>query len=717
MHAGRTTKPIPREVQYLVPDRVLFMSFRETSMRWLGRTALLLLLIANAAVAQVRESIEVHLVEVPVTVVDRSGHAVRGLTRANFEVLDHGIRREISSFDAIDFAAEGMSRKISPLNPAARRSFLLLFDLSFSSPAGVTKAQDAARKFISRGLQQRDLAAVGTIDVNRGFRLVTAFTTDRTLLAAAIASPRHFVSSDPLQIAGTGNLDAGPQKGVTQERAAGPAPDDLAADIARLDRRVNDTYNRSRVERQMQLLGGMARALRRLAGRKQVIFLSEGFDPRLVQGRDARSSSESVEEDHQITMGQIWRVDSDARYGNSTSLAILQEMARAFRDSDVVLHGVDIQGVRVQNDQAGSRVNSNDALHLLSRPTGGEVFKNSNDINGDLESMLRRQEVVYVLGFTVSAANDGRFHDLSVRLAGVPGGQVFHRAGYFDDGAETALERSLTNAEIILNDIPQSGLRIASLAASFPAPGHRGLVPVVVDIRGADLLRPETPSPLSADLYVYAFDEEGIVRDRMFQHIDLDAVRLGDKLRKTGVKYYATLSLPAGRYGIKTLVRLSDDRRGYTRTDVEVFGVDDVAVLPPLFMDDPGQWVLIRGAMHDGGAPYPFHINGQPFMPSANAELIDGQPRDFALFVLNAGADEVAWETVVTDGAGRTQKPTPVLMKQLQAPSMTKMVFRYAAQGMVAGPGKMDVLVHRKGSSDERRSSVALLVKTRGETP
>ena len=672
--------------------------------------------MAPAGLAQVKESIEVHLVEIPVTVVDRSGHAVRGLTRENFEIIDHGTHRDISSFDSIDFAAEASAGKVSPLNPAARRSFLLLFDLSFSSPAGVAKAQEAARKFIARGLQRRDLGAVGTIDVNRGFRLVTGFTTDRTLLAAAIASPRHFVASDPLQIAGTGNLEAATDRNMNQEPASGRASEDLNADVARYDRQINDMYSRSRVERQMQLLGGMARTLRRLPGRKQVIFLSEGFDPRLVSGRDARSISESAEEDLQITSGQLWRVDSDARYGNTTSLTFLQEMARAFRDSDVVLHGVDIQGVRVQNDQAGSRINSNDALHLLSRPTGGEVFKNSNDINGDLESMLHRQEVVYVLGFAVPAASDGRFHELSIRLTGVPGGRAFHRVGYFDDGAETALERSLTNAEIILNDIPQAGLGVASLAASFPAPRHRGLVPLIVEIDGAGLLA-GAPAALSVELYVYAFDEEGVVRDRIFQRIDLDTVRLRDRLRRNGVKYYATLSLPAGKYEVKTLVRLSDNRAGYSRSDVEVSGNDDVSLLPPLFLDDPRDWVLVRGILHDGGAPYPFQIDGEPFMPGAKARLVEGQPRDFALFVLNASADELSFETAVTDGAGRTLADAPLLVRQLQAETLAKMVFRFTGRGMMTGTGRMDVTIRKKGSSDQRKSSVALLVRNKGEAP
>lgn len=678
--------------------------------------ALLLLLIAVATSAQVHETVEVHLVEVPVTVVDRSGHALRGLTRENFRLFDQGAPRPITSFDSIDFAAEDGRRKISPLNPAARRSFLLLFDLSFTSPAGLRKAQEAARKFLASGLQGRDLAAVATIDVDRGFRLLTSFTTDRTLLAAAVATPRHFVSSDPLQIAGTDSLEVARESTVTQEPASGRADDSLL-DVARQDRRLNDLYNRSRVERQLQLLGAMARTLRRVAGRKQVLLLSEGFDPRLVRGRDARSIAESAEDDVQITHGQIWRVDSDARYGNSTSISLLQEMARAFRNSDVVLHAVDIQGLRVQNDQSGARVNSNDALHLLSRPTGGEVFKNSNDLNAALDSMLRRQDVVYVLGFTAPATNDGRFHELRVQLAGVSGAHLSHRAGYFDDGAETALERSLTDAEIIVNDIPQPGLDVASLAVAFPAAGQRATVPVIVELSGPDLLRLTPASSMPVDFFVYAFDDEGIVRDRCLQHLTLDTARIADRLRQGGVKFYATLSLPAGKYAVKTLVRLGDHRRGYVRSDVEVSGDDEVTLLPPLFLDDPRPWILVRGPMHDGGAPYPFHLSGEPFMPSARGHLIEGQAREFALFVLNATVDELTWETFVTDAAGRHVPVTPILVRQLQGETMTKMLFRYPAQSIAGLANRMELVVHKKGSTEERRSSVALTVGAHGESP
>ena len=66
------------------------------------RFGMALLFIAASASAQMKESITVSYVEVPVTVVDRSGNAVRGLTKANFEIVDEGTKRTITGFEATD---------------------------------------------------------------------------------------------------------------------------------------------------------------------------------------------------------------------------------------------------------------------------------------------------------------------------------------------------------------------------------------------------------------------------------------------------------------------------------------------------------------------------------------------------------------------------------------------------------------------------------------
>jgi len=681
----------------------------------------LALAVAGASIVvaeppKLSETMNVHLVEVPVTVVDRDGNPIRDLTKADFEIVDQGKVREVTTFDRVDFASHESLQKMSPLNPAARRSFLLLFDMTFSSPVGRTKAQEAARAFIVKTLTRRDLAAVGTMDVDRGFHLLTSFTTDRTALVQAVASPRSFISGDPLQLGGADTFTSLMPELKTTNSGSTQGTDaalETIKDIARLDKRLNDSYNRTRAEKEMIMLGGLARTLRAVPGQKQVILLSEGFDARLVQGRDARASAEVSDDMIASTLGQTWKVDFDDRFGSSTSMSLLERMARYFRGSDVILHSIDIQGVRVQNDlREGATINSNEGLYLLAHTTGGTVFKNSNDLAHDFDKLMRQQEVVYVLGFRASSTTPGKFHDIKVRVKGVPvGAKVTARAGYYEGGAENAVERTLTNAEVIMNDIPEDEVHIATLVAPMPGKSN-GLVPVIVEINGDDLARgagAKSPT-VAADVYVYAFDDEGIVRDRVFQRLTVDTSKTAETLKSSGVKYYGTLSLPAGRYAIKALVRLPEsERKGFARTDVVVPGADDVAVLPPLFSDNPGQWLMVKGAIHGSEGPYPFQINGEPFMPSAVVRVRSGQPRQFAVFVYNATADEMTWEATLTDPAG-TRLTAPKLVRQLQGDFVTKLLFQYDSAGVVPGNATLDITIHKKGSSDARHASVPLVV-------
>src|SRR6266581_3410739 len=170
-------------------------------MRSLTRFALLLF-VAGVAAGQVKESITVSYVEVPVTVVDRSGNPVRGLTAANFEVVDEGKKRDVAGFDTVDFSSAESVKAVSPLNPVARRNFLLVFDLTFSSPTSATRAQDAARTFVTKMAGRQDRIGVATVDVAHGFRLLTSFTSDRKLVDAAVSNPQNFRANDPLQLAG-----------------------------------------------------------------------------------------------------------------------------------------------------------------------------------------------------------------------------------------------------------------------------------------------------------------------------------------------------------------------------------------------------------------------------------------------------------------------------------------------------------------------------------
>src|SRR5258706_10586175 len=97
------------------------------------RRALLFLaasLIAVTALAQ--PATTTVNVAFPVTVVNAAGNPVRGLTAANFALYDEKKKQLITSPEAANSALDATASAIAPVNPAARRPFVLLFALRFT---------------------------------------------------------------------------------------------------------------------------------------------------------------------------------------------------------------------------------------------------------------------------------------------------------------------------------------------------------------------------------------------------------------------------------------------------------------------------------------------------------------------------------------------------------------------------------------------------------
>jgi len=589
----------------------------------------------------------------PVSVADASGRPVRGLSAANFSLYDEKRKQPITSFDVVDFTTDTSASALTPINPAARRSFVLLFDLGNTSARSMPRAQDAARRFLAEIAGPRDLVAVATVHPDHGFRFVTAFTTDRQLVASAISNPAAFRSSDPLRL---GSEPAGVVvPGSDPQTAAG----------------ANESQTRKQIEREIDSISNLARSLRMMPGRKQVIFLSEGFDAHLLQSADANAKEQ-----------------------------IVDRMTDDFRVSDVVLHAVDVRESEASAGGIGS------SLFLLARPTGGEVFQSTNDPHGEFARILHQQEVVYVLGFHLSDFSPGSFHNVSVRLVNAPdSARVSHAAGYFERGRATPVERSLTNAQIIVNDLPQHDLRLNLLAVPFPPSpaGKPAQVPVVIDINGSDLLRETSSTIGGADVFVYAFDSNGVVRDRLYDCLTVEVAKAGEKVRRTGIRYYGTLMLPPGRYAIKALIRTGDtdrgaveatEKRGFGRVNVTVPAEGQTAILPPIPIDEDGKWLTVHGLRRADG-DYPFEYGGRTFYPTATLDTTSG-PRKAAVFIFGANRADLTFET----------RPQTKVLGVTEGNGVTKVVLQI---DKAAGASALDVTVFKKGIAAGQRTSVPLM--------
>src|SRR5947207_72737 len=133
------------------------------------------------------ETTEVVVVEVPVQVI-KDGEPVRGLTADNFEVYDGRKKQKVTGFEALDlYGAAAAQRQPAPtaVPAAARRHFLMIFDLSFAEPKSILKARDAAKTLV-KGLHPTDMVAVSTYAATKGPQLVLGFTSDRRQIGAAI---------------------------------------------------------------------------------------------------------------------------------------------------------------------------------------------------------------------------------------------------------------------------------------------------------------------------------------------------------------------------------------------------------------------------------------------------------------------------------------------------------------------------------------------------
>jgi hypothetical protein len=347
----------------------------------------------------------------------------------------------------------------------------------------------------------------------------------------------------------------------------------------------------------------------------------------------------------------------------------------------VTLNAIDIQGVRAQiSREHGELQSTGDGLHLLATPTGGTVFQNSNDLTDNFARMLHQQEFVYVLGFQTTMSDPGKLHDLKVSLVDVPGGlRAMHRLGYFEGGTKfTPTERTINTADVIVRDIPQDAVHIAALPVPFPAVGEKASVPVVLEISGADLLKNANGDDIAAELFLYAFDEGGKVVDRVYDRLALGVKTSGEQLRENGVKYVANLSLPPGNYAVKTLVRIAgSDKMGFARNDIRVPKAGELTLLPPFVLDDPKSWLLVDGRK---GLPYPFAVNGEPFLPSVTGRIAPNVVRKIAVFVENAQPEELTWETT----------PGATLLAQVKSSDSTKLVLQVDQQA-----GDFGVTVHK----------------------
>ncbi len=639
--------------------------------------ATLAIATSPASAQRFGERTDVLAVEVPVQVVNKDGTPVRGLTAADFEVTQGRTRLPVVGFEAVDVdssaqpAGGGAARAVPA---AARRRLLLLFDLSNSEPPSIVKARAAARETVLQHLNPTDLVAVATFSNSRGPQLALGFTSDRRQVERAIdslglpqlvdhnADPLRLIADDlrdhPSQATGggAGGGAASGAKAMLDEEVR-----EQLEGAARAAARTDALVRRNQLVAFAHGLAEFSARLAAIPGRKQVIYLSEGFDSSILLG-----TTDQARQDEMSTSamsGEIWKVDSDERFGSSEAANVLEQLFESMRRADCVIQSVDIGGLRPAGSLGYERPAGQDGLFVLARETGGELVRNFNDLGEALGRVLTRTSVTYVLTVQPEVGKkDGAFRKLKVEVKNpaAKGAIVSARAGYFAPrpSGDSPMERLLAAASALYDDTRAAAFPLAVWAAPFRLPATpASYVPVLLEVGGPGLTAKAPSGTLPAEIYVYAMSADGQVRDYFSQTVGLDLAKVGGALAGSGLKFFGHLDLPPGEYTLRTLVRNgTDGRLALSVRPLVVPAAAEPEVLPLLFPETPGRWVLVReaprGAVKD--VPYPFQVADQPFIPASAPVLEGGKELPAVVFAYRLAAGEVKPAVAVL---GRDGKP------------------------------------------------------------
>lgn len=661
------------------------------------------------------EGISVMVVEIPVQVL-RGGRPVRGLTAADFEVLDRGQPQEIVGFEVVDLTlVEGQARRpdaqtpvraVATEEPTRGRQFLLLFDLDFldnNDQFKMVRALNGARRMIEGQLHPLDRTAIGLYTGNSGAQVLVGFTTDREeaetglsfvdalldrdqkraaqLLAdlrqrrgadtdsvdAAVARlTRQFGSSAGLVLSagdlpmaslqGYGQVVGGTGGGLTAGDEGGS--DGLVDYITDMTDAALEP-GLDRIRNLTEALGEMATLLRSVPEPKHLVYFSRGLPNAWIETTETRARAQNRLQPLVETMRAAgWRVQAIDVDGVPDALAATgRTAAGATSDPGEQLAQAGSDRFGLPPSGVGFEAQT---LFQLAEDTGGQLFDNYNDFGQATADIIERSAVTYLLVIQPSVDRaDGEYHPLTVRLREPSAkGRLLHRPGYFapkPSTERTELEQRLDEADLVMGNREIGDLEVELMAYPTPVSTGGEALPLVVEVDGASLLAgADEAAQLSIQAYV--LNDDGSIHDVLSQRLQLDLERLGPKLAEAPLRFVGTLRMPPGERRVRVLVKHQPSGREFLST-LSVApgerGGDAPIVLPPLLLHPREFAPLTLQAPSSEEAAEAFTFGEIAVLPDLRPELLSGEGRHVLLTLFQTPGSSPGLSHRIVDSDGQ----------------------------------------------------------------
>lgn len=328
----------------------------------------------------------VSVVNVDVIVSDRSAQPVTDLTQADFEILENGKPQDIEQFKLVK-----VDGRVTPGAPEPR-------EIRSLGDEGTELARDDVRTFV---IFLDDYHVTRAMAMRARQRLIP-------FVKSQIGPNDIIAIMHPLT----------PVSALTFTRSQ----DFIVDALGRFEGRADDLFARNPAEAAYQHRSqGEILAIRR----QVVLSALQGLAVRLGSVREGRKS--------------VLYVSEGFVAGALASGSRLDDVFTAANRHNVAFYPIDPRGLTT-----GSLANlrrTRDLMSLLAEETGGRATIGRNSFEHGLADMVRDSSAYYLLGYTTRAGNDGKFHEIKVRVKR-KGVDVRARKGYWAMSAEDALRAS-----------------------------------------------------------------------------------------------------------------------------------------------------------------------------------------------------------------------------------------------------------------------------------
>ncbi len=441
-----------------------------------------------------------NLILVDVSVRDKKGQPIDGLTAADFEVLENGKSQDVVTFAyekvapstativtastlskagegkgavpvTIGAAKPGAAKPAAPAMAAAtaaaaavatidasatpltsdevagHRVWILLFDTSSMQPEDVQKAADAALKWSAEKMSTSDLVAVAAISST--LQILTDFTNDKSKITATL---KAFSATD-----GTAAADADASTMSTDEatNAATSADTTVDASTQELDSFNNDMRLRG--------LKTICDSLVSIQQHKAILYFSSGMQ---------RNGSDNAVESR-AAVNACSRANTSINPIDSRGLQVVVAGGSARQGSRGGVSAFSGAGVAQQFSRLAEQ---QEGLQSLAADTGGQAFTDSNDFGEAFDAVEKDISSYYILGYSsTNTKQDGSFRKIQVRLKDKAraDAKLSAREGYYADRdfANTAKgDRENALQEQLLMPIPATDVPLFVTSSYFRLP-------------------------------------------------------------------------------------------------------------------------------------------------------------------------------------------------------------------------------------------------------